>query len=61
MRSVTYSSRFDSVSLDRTYLDKGIKKFYDESHKFKNIADLIKEKSQPERRPIYSSHRKAEN
>jgi len=46
-RSVSYSSRFDSINLDSSYLDKGIKKFYGNKDKFKNIADLINEKSQP--------------
>ena len=44
-RSVSYSSRFDSTTLDSSYLDKGIKKFYGDKEKFKNIADLINEKS----------------
>jgi hypothetical protein len=47
--------------LDSSYLDKGIKKFYGNKDKFKNISDLINEKSQLDRRPIFSSQRKAEN
>lgn len=60
-KSITYSSRFDSVSLDCSYLDKGIKKFPEKENRFYNIAELIDKKSQPTRIPTFSSHRKQEH
>lgn len=60
-RSVSHSSRFDSSHLDSSYLNRGIRKFYDAHPKFKNIAQLIRDKSARERTPKFSSQRKAEN
>jgi hypothetical protein len=59
-KSVSHSSRFDSINLDCSYLDRGIKKFTLGDSKFKNIAEIIKEKSTFERTPKFSSQRKAE-
>jgi hypothetical protein len=59
-KSVSHSSRFDSTNLDSSYLNRGIKKFALGDSKFKNIAQIIKEKSSLERTPKFSSQRKAE-
>lgn len=56
----SHSPRFDSSSFDSTYLERGIRKFPLADSKFKNIAQIIEEKSKPERRPKLSSQRKAE-
>ena len=37
-QSITYSSRFDSVSLDGLDLDRGKKKFKDYNSPYKNLA-----------------------
>lgn len=59
--SASHSPRFDSISLDSTYLERGIKKFPLTDSKFKNIAQIIREKSAIDRTPKLSSQRKAEN
>lgn len=41
-KSITHSSRFDSISLDCSYLDKGIKKFPEKENRHYNLAELIK-------------------
>lgn len=59
-KSISHSSRFDSVTFDSSYLERGIKKFPLEDSKFKNIAQIIQEKSIVERIPKFCSQRKAE-
>lgn len=56
----SHSPRFDSSSYDSTYLERGIRKFPLTDSKFKNISQIIEEKSKPERRPPLSIQRKAE-
>jgi hypothetical protein len=58
--SASHSPRFDSISFDSTYLERGIKKYPLTDSKFKNIAQIIQEKSSDYRTPKLSSQRKAE-
>ena len=46
--------------MDSTYLDRGVKKFYEKENQYKNIAEVIKEKSAAEKTPRMSAYRKAE-
>lgn len=57
---MSHSSRFDSITLDSSYLERGIKKFPLADSKFKNIAEVIHEKSSIDRVPKFSSQRRAE-
>ena len=58
-RSISHSSRFNSLSFDRSDLDRGIKKFNNPEHKFKNLSQIIQEKSALMKTPYFSSYRKA--
>ena len=58
-KSISHSSRFDSLTLDSSYLQRGFKKFPLADSKFKNIAEVIHDKSAPDRTPKFSSQRKA--
>jgi len=40
-KSISHTSRFDSINLDSSYLDRGIKKFPLADSKFKNITEII--------------------
>lgn len=59
-KSISHSSRFDSVNVDTSALERGIKKFPLADSKVKNISELIKEKSTVDKIPKFSSQRKAE-
>lgn len=59
-RSISYSSRFNSNTLDSTSLSRGLKKFPLADSKFKNISEVIKEKSFIDPTPKISTFRKAE-
>lgn len=58
-KSISHASRFDSLTLDSSYLQRGIRKFPLADSKFKNIAEIIHDKSAPDRTPKFSSQRRA--
>lgn len=60
-KSVSHSLRFDSLTLDSSYLHRGIRKFPLADSHSRNIANLIQDKSALERTPKFSSQRKAEH
>lgn len=59
-RSVSHSSRFNTITFDSTYLDRGVKKFILEETRFKNIVDVICHKSVAEKWPKVSVYRQVE-
>lgn len=61
IKSISHSSRFDSLNLDSSYLERGIRKFPLADFKFRNISQVIQDKSALERTPKFSSQRKAEH
>jgi hypothetical protein len=60
-KSISHSSRFDSLTLDSSYLHRGIRKFPLADSKFRNISEVIQDKSVPDRTPKFSSQRQAEH
>lgn len=60
-KSISHASRFDSLTLDSSYLERGIRKFPLADSKFRNISEVIQDKSAIDRMPKYSSQRQAEH
>lgn len=58
-RSTSDSSRFHSNIFDSSYLDKGVKKFPLQEN-FRNLTQVIKEKSFVDKKPQLSTYRKRE-
>lgn len=57
---VNHSSRFDSNISGSQYLDKGLKKF-DKNIRYRNLSEVINEKSEPCKVLRLSPFRKTEN
>ncbi len=55
--TLSQSSRFNTSTYDSTYLDKGVKKFPLRESKYKNLNELIKDKSIIQKKPKLSEYR----